>query len=208
MDGVERWWREVLNLPVGHIYRRYKAISTKKNCDAMTVEGLLAGGLRAYGTPPANLLFQGTNTLVEWCITARNAINDRNFSHHKLYEILERNPDVEEKMRMLHPSRRGVDVPSNKDWKKASSVKWGRRHSQVAMIDYALSQYNRIRDNNINSEQLYWLGGMENIIYNHLTTKPKSDRRTAILCLAWVTMARSEDLLKESPNIVDSVDWH
>ena len=65
-----------------------------------------------------------------------------------------------------------------------------------------------IRDNNINSEQLYWLGGMENIIYNHLTTKPKSDRRTAILCLAWVTMARSEDLLKESPNIMDSVDWH
>ena len=80
----------------------------------------------------------------------------------------------------------GPDIWSLAEWKKRSAVRIGRRHSQVAAIDGFVQQYWDIGPHwtvdNCNQKALVLYQVLEQI-QDHIASKPKSDRREAVLKL-------------------------
>src|SRR5262249_37492494 len=58
ISRIDRYWKRLLLLPPDHPERNYGMLSTKRNCNAVVAEALLAGGLSMYATPPDNTFFQ------------------------------------------------------------------------------------------------------------------------------------------------------
>jgi hypothetical protein len=155
------------------------------NCCGMTALALGIGGLSAFATPPSNTVYQGSRTLIEWVEKAVKKINTLNEQRKLIRSSAEyTNPNLKAWSRM----------PGLETWKKASWVMVGSRKDQIAKIDTILkagvppvpqrrSSYASV----LGSEQnpvLETYARLYELCFNHLASKPKSDRREAVLKLA------------------------
>jgi hypothetical protein len=177
--GIKRYWKNLLALPPDHPERVYGMLSTTRNCNAVVAEALMAGGLWMYATPPDNVVFQDARTLLRWVETARDRIEAMNEEHDVIAQQLAISG------RLL--GRQQQTIPTLKEWQTESDKGisfWSSRIEQVAMLDRLIPLYHQARARNDRPMEFHYLMGMQVQIYLHLTRKPKSDRRQAVLNLA------------------------
>jgi len=213
-DVVCRWWIRMLQLPPDSPQRRFnfhaKMHDTAKNCAATVAKALYVGGLANYAPPPKNLWYQGMNTLRRWAQRANERIAYLN--HQR--QILMSSEDWRHINSYVGPQpfdfMGACELPTLDEWKRMSRVRatfrtgLARRHDQIAEIDRILPLYHAARrleqDQNPDNDENYfedteellsdsksWLNYMAAIqeqCFFHLTSKPRSDRRFAVLQLA------------------------
>jgi hypothetical protein len=195
VNRMVKFWKKLMELDPGDPARCYSLLSTHKNCDAVVVDALLAGGLGWYEPPPGNLVYQDARTLLHWVQKAARRITEMNKQHREIMGMLEAekwaDPDFE-------PDR---TVPTYEEWKKESEkgIAWyGQRKMQIAFIDDHLKEYWRARRKNPPDEgAMMWR--LFNILWyacEHRKQKPKSDRREAVMSLAQRAHCALEDMLK------------
>jgi hypothetical protein len=188
---IERWWHELLALPPGDPKRIYSKLGTVEdfdkgkgtNCCGMTALALGIGGLSAFAKPPSNIIYQGSRTLIAWVETAVEKINTLNTQRNFIRSAPEyKNATAWEAM------------PTLATWVSESKVMIGARKEQIAQIDTILragvvgvaAQPDRLvsilgaEENSV----LEKYARLYELCFNHLASKPKSDRRKAVLKLA------------------------
>ena len=190
---IEDWWDELLRLPLSDPKRIYSKLGTMEdfdkgkgtNCCGMTALALGIGGLSAFATPPSNIIYQGSRTLIEWVEKAVKKIDTLNEQRKLIRSSAEyTDPNLKAWSR----------VPDLETWKKASWVMVGSRKDQIAKIDTILKagappvpQRRSTYASVLGSEQnpvLETYARLYELCFNHLASKPKSDRREAVLKLA------------------------
>lgn len=213
-DVMCRWWIRMLQLPPESPQRRFnfhaKMHDTAKNCAATVAKALYIGGLANYATPPKNVWYQGINTLRNWAERANQRIFFLNDQRRTLMQSEEwRHTNI-----YVGPQpfdfMGACELPTLDEWKQMSRVRssfrtgLARRHDQIAEIDRLLPLYHNARqqarlENPADDENYFedtedllsdsrsWLNYMAAIqeqCYFHLTSKPRSDRRLAVVQLA------------------------
>lgn len=189
--GIKQYWGRLLSLPPDHPERNYGLLSTTRNCNAVVAEALMAGGLWMYATPPDNTFFQDARTLLRWAETARDRIEAMNAEYRTIAPQLARSGGV------LNPQER--TIPTLKEWQTASDKGisfWSRRIEQVATLDTLITLYHHARTRGDRPAECRLLMGMQVQIYSHLTRKPNSDRRQAVLDLARRVYAALDQFFK------------
>lgn len=190
----------------------YKKLATMNsggptNCCGMVGRALQIGHLDAYADPPSNLFFQGSSSLVRWVKKATDRINKLNNGRR---HILMNAEHAFAKSLILGNQQMDFngecDLPNLEQWKKVSEVKAGittgaaRRKEQLLEIDNLIPQYHMARmmfksmrgtfpdpvTANLNPANSLWQKNLIEIYektIEHLTFKPSSDRRGAMLSL-------------------------
>jgi hypothetical protein len=179
IPGIKNYWKRLLALPPDHPERVYGMLSTTRNCNAVVAEALMAGGLWMYATPPDNTLFQDARTLLRWAEKALDRIEAMNNEYNTIAPQLAQSGGL---LDLEKPT-----IPTPKEWETESDKGisfWSRRIEQVATLDVLIGLYHHAhaRDDRLAEARL--LMGMQVQIYSHLTRKPNSDRRQAVLNLA------------------------
>jgi hypothetical protein len=190
--GIKRYWTRLLALPPDHPERIYGMLSPTRNCNAVVAEALMAGGLWMYATPPDNTLFQDARTLLRWAEKARDRIEAMNNEYNAIAPQLARSGGL------LDAHNR--TIPTLKEWQTESDKGisfWSRRIEQVATLDYLITLYHRADASGDRPAKCHILMAMQVQIYSHLTRKPKSDRRQAVLNLARRVYAVLGQLLEQ-----------
>lgn len=177
--GIKRYWERLLAMPPDHPERVYGMLSTTRNCNAVVAEALMAGGLWMYATPPDNTFFQDARTLLRWAEEGRDRIEAMNNEYNAIAPQLALTGGLQD---VQHHT-----IPTLKEWQTASDKGisfWSRRIEQVATLDTLITLYHHAHDRQDRHAEVRLLMGMQVQIYSHLTRKPKSDRRQAVLDLA------------------------
>ena len=213
-DVICRWWIQMLQLPPDSPQRQFnfhaKMHDTAKNCAAMVAKALHVGGLANYAPPPTNIWSQGMVTLRKWAERANQRIAFLNTQRQVLMASEEWNHIDSYIGPQPFDFMGACELPTLDEWKRMSKVKssfrtgLARRHEQIAEIDRLLVQYHHARAvehelNPIDDENYFedteellentssWVNLMASIqeqCFFHLTTKPRSDRRFAVVQLA------------------------
>jgi len=213
VEAIWTWWFEILNLDPEDPRRMYRKCATMRagptNCCGIVGRALQIGGLDVYAVSPTNLFYQGTATLISWVDKAVARINELNqqrvallgspeFDHAPHWNFGKTQADFS-----YHS-----ELPDVNEWKRRSdgqaSLKTGlaRRHEQVAEIDRLLPLYHAARQNAKrqagsmgptaldqplpDTGWMNYLTLIHHQCYDHLASKPTSDRRAAVLALVKV----------------------
>jgi hypothetical protein len=179
IPGIKRYWEALLALPPDHPERLFGMLSTTRSCNGVVTEALLSGGLWMYATPPDNTLFQDARTLLRWAETGRDRIEEMNNEYKAI------GPQLALSAGLLNPHEQ--TIPTLKEWQAASDKGvsfWSRRIEQVAALDQLITLYHQARARDDRPAECRLLMAMQVQIYSHLSRKPKSDRRQAVLDLA------------------------
>src|SRR5262249_33550184 len=161
-----------------HPERLFGMLSTTRSCNGVVAEALLSGGLWMYATPPDNTLFQDARTLLRWAEEARDRIEAMNNEYNAIA------PQLAQSGGMLNHQK--PTIPTLKEWQTESDKGvsfWSRRIEQVATLDTLITLYHQARARDDRPAEFRILMAMQVQIYSHLTRKPKSDRRHAVLDL-------------------------
>lgn len=188
---IEDWWHHLMSLPPSDPKRIYSKLGTMEdfdkgkgtNCCGMTALALGIGGLSAFATPPSNMVYQGSRTLIEWVEKAVKKINTLNTQRNLIRHATE------------YANTTPWDtLPTFKVWEAASKVMIGWRKDQIAKIDTILKagvppvpQRRSSFASVLGSEQnpvLEKYAELYGHCFDHLAMKPTSDRRQAVLKLA------------------------
>lgn len=209
-DAIERWWLDILKLPVGHPRRKHATFSLSRdtetsqarNCCGTVVEALTVGGLERFASGPSNILYQGASSLLRWVEKASAKIDSLNRQRIAIID----SPDFDSSGTLDGQIAKDLDnvpdLPSVEQWMESSrvnaSLRTGiaRRKEQIAEIDRLLPRYHACR-RQINQndalpypladprqEWLVLLGQMQEQCFSHLVEKRNSDRRQAVLAFA------------------------
>ena len=190
----------------------YKKMATMRgagatNCCGMVGRALQIGHLDAYADPPSNLFYQGSASLVRWVKKATDRINKLNNGRKHVLNSIDYHMAKSFIIGHQQIDFNGVcDLPSPEEWKKISEVKAGlktgtaRRKEQLVEIDNIIPQYHLARMSfkamrrtfpdpitaNLSPVNSLWQKHLVEIYektVEHLTLKPTSDRRSAMLSL-------------------------
>jgi hypothetical protein len=213
VEAIWTWWFEILNLDPEDPRRTYRKCATMRagptNCCGMVGRALQVGGLDVYAPPPSNLFYQGTATLIHWVQKAAARINELNRQRAILLGSPEFNQAPNWTFGDAEPDfNYHSELPDVNEWKRRSAVKAGlktgfaRRHEQIAEIDRLLPLYHAARQsakrqataNGLTAldqplPDTGWMNYMTLIhhqCYDHLASKPTSDRRVPVLALVKV----------------------
>lgn len=209
IDAIWVWWFDILMSSPDDPRRVYQKISTMRssavNCCGMVGLGLLKGGLGDYASPPVNIFYQGSASLLRWI---RNAVKRIEMLNQQRQAIMA-SPDYQA-VRSFTDGAQAVDfhyycdLPDLDTWKRRSAVEGGlrtgfaRRKEQVAEIDRLLPLYHAARrvgpptgagtpTNPPAPADPSWMELLTKIheqCFQHLAEKPTSDRRQPMLALA------------------------
>ncbi len=188
LDGKHmiEWWRNFKASTTN-----YRLLSKEKNCDAVTVNALIAGGADSYAKLPAPWFVMSAAELNQWIPEVRQQIirwqdhldAARNLLQQKLQDNLLTSDNLS-----LHNALTGNNVPTVAEWKRKSSVRIGRRREQILHIDKLLDEYWRVGAGNLtpwqmNVKKRIILTRILHHVYLHLLKKPTSSRRDAVIYL-------------------------
>ena len=179
---TQKFWRARLANPP-----QYALLSKKMNCTGCVAEVLDAGGLSYYARKPVNLFVQDARTLLTWVQMAEREMRRRN-ERQRLIEEKMREVESDAKRQAFMGTLPGpAEIPSLAEWKKDSDEKvsfrkFAGRREQVAALDRLIEVYHS-RRGYYPLTQYALLIGMQDEIYSHLTLKPQSDRRRAVIKL-------------------------
>ena len=213
VEAIWTWWFEILNLDPEDPRRMYRKCATMRagptNCCGMVGRALQIGGLDVYASSPSNLFYQGTATLISWVDKAVARINELNQQRVALLG----SPEFDQAPRWNFGEPQAdfsyhSELPDVNEWKRRSAVQaslktgLARRHEQVAEIDRLLPLYHAARQDAKrqagaigataldqplpDTGWMNYLTLIHHLCYDHLASKPTSDRRAAVLALVKV----------------------
>lgn len=209
VDAIWVWWFDILMSSPDDPRRVYCKISTMRdtavNCCGMVGLALLKGGLGDYASPPTNIFYQGSASLLRWINKAVKRIEELNRQRRAImdshdYQAARAFTDGPQAADFHHYS----DLPDLESWKRRSVVQeslrtgFARRKEQVAEIDRLLPLYHAARSagpptgagtptNPPAPAGPSWMELLTKIheqCFQHLAEKPTSDRRQPMLALA------------------------
>ena len=208
IDAIWTWWFEILMSDPNDPRQQYCKLSTMRstsvNCCGMVGLALLKGGLGDYASPPTNVFYQGSASLLRWVNKAVKRIAELNDQRrtimtspdYRSVQAFNDGPQAED----FHGY---ADLPDLASWKRHSAVQeslrtgFARRKEQVAEIDRLLPLYHAARaaapptggtptippaPNGPTWMEL--LTKIHEQCFLHLVEKPNSDRRWPMLALA------------------------
>ncbi|MEI7920444.1 MAG: hypothetical protein WCJ40_00870 [Planctomycetota bacterium] len=181
-EMIARWWNTKLKMEPGDPKRRFSTYSTEFNCVSIVMEGLLFGGLGCYAPIPKNWMYNSAKDLNRWVLAATSEITRLNNQNHDalIYQNIFR--------KAILFALGTEDLPKFEEWKSNSNKKiynpLARRLQQVANIDQLIKEYHAIPPNTHEMNRESILLRIYNNAITHLTKKPNSDRRDAVLDIA------------------------
>jgi hypothetical protein len=181
-EMIARWWNTKLKMEPGDLNRRFIGISTELNCVSIVMEGLLFGGLGCYAPIPKNWMYNTANDLNRWVLAATSEITRLNHQKHDplIFQNIFR--------KAILVALGTEDLSKFEEWKSDSNKKiynpLARRLQQVANIDQLIKEYHAIAPNTHEMNRESILLRIYNNAITHLTLKPNSDRRDAVLDIA------------------------
>ena len=198
---VVKFWQDRLNDPP-----KYAFLSKKINCTGCVAEALAAGGLGYYAKRPTNLLFQDARTLLTWAEKAQRNLR-------RLNDTQKQNEQIEATMRGAEGAfsdiRAWHGIPSLADWKTVSNEgvksRFASRTEQVAAIDGLIERYHGAAPSD-RLTRYALLIRMQNEIHSHLTHKPQSDRRRAVIKLGAAVASTLEGFATHGVNLHNLLD--
>lgn len=199
---VTDWWR-VFKTRLGHEHK-YQFISKKINCASLVMAALTVADARSFCSMPKPLLYYVPNDVSSYAKDLVKKINKRQ-------NIVDHNPSILRPKGVTYSevSIYGIDVPTLAEWKRMSAVKIGRRHSQVEQIDRLLGEYWSLGTHwdemNCTGKSLK-LQEMLEQIQSHIATKPKSDRREAVLKLMYRILEVVKDKAEDDQYFSDVLE--
>jgi len=242
VDAIWTLWFNILMLSPNDPRRRYCKISTMDstavNCCGMVGLALREGGLGHFASPPTNIFYQGSASLLRWVNKAVARINELNDQRRAIMSTM----DYRDARSFVEGEQAPdfhfySDLPSLDVWKKHSAVQEGirtgfaRRKDQVAEIDRLLPLYHEARRaakaasaaaGGVPVASDDWMSLMTQIhdqCFQHLIQKPTSDRRRAMIMLAktihdaiygydWVIREAASPPAAASFGTVANYGWH
>ncbi len=181
-EMIARWWNTKLKMEPGDTKRRFSKFSTEFNCVSIVMEGLLFGGLGCYAPIPKNWMYNSAKDLNRWVLAATSEIIRLNNQNHDpvIYQNIFR--------KAIIFALGTEDLSKFEEWKSDSNKKiynpLARRLQQVANIDQLIKEYHAIAPNTHEMNRESILLRIYNNAITHLTLKPNSDRRDAVLDIA------------------------
>lgn len=191
IDPIVEWWGNIMAMPPDDPKRIYSKLGTWEdfdrgkgtNCCGMVALALGIGGLSGFAPPPDNMIYQDSRTLIDWVGKAVKKINTLNRERNVI---------------LSQPGYTQAEpwdtLPSLEVWKAESKVTFGARKDQIAEIDAILAGGTRPSNapystlvSVLSSEvspELKKCADLYQLCFNHLVSKPTSDRRRAVLRLA------------------------
>lgn len=210
-NAITTWWIEILNLDPNDPRRQYrkfaKMSSETTNCCGMVGRALQIGRLDAYASPPSNLFYQGSASLIRWVNAANVRIKFLNKSRSELLSSKAYRETAHFPWGDQQEDFGGwSEMPSVEDWLRHSAVKeslrtgFARRKDQILEIDKLLPKYHSARanykrlkgaaasplDSDLDQAHVEWeklLLAIYEQCFRHLADKPFSDRRVAVMSL-------------------------
>lgn len=178
-DHIIDWWK-LFSTDLGYKHT-YRFISRKINCASIVMSALTVGGARMFVRPDRQFMYYAPNDIGKY---ARQLVKKINKMRHAAAAVTTAPQTQGVTYSVVDPN--GPDIWSLAEWKKLSAVRIGRRHSQVAAIDGFVQQYWGVGGHwtvdNCNQKALILYQILEQI-QDHIASKPKSDRREAVLKL-------------------------
>ena len=209
IDAIWTWWFEILMADPNDPRRQYCKISTMRdtavNCCGMVGLALLKGGLGDYATPPTNVFYQGSASLLRWVNKASKRIEELNRQRQAIMASVDyRTVRAFTDGAQAEDLHYYCDLPDLATWKRLSAVQEGiktgfaRRKEQVAEIDRLLPLYHAARVAGrptgagtptvppapAGPSWMELLAKIHEQCFQHLADKPNSDRRGSMLGLA------------------------
>lgn len=182
-EHIADWWR-VFSADLGYKHQ-YRFISRKINCASIVMSALTVGGARMFVKPDHQSMYYTPNDVAKYTKQLIKKINKM----REAAAAVTRSPVPADASGGVTYSTVTLDRPDIwkfPEWKKRSAVRIGRRHSQVAAIDGFVQQYWSVGSHwtvdNCNQKALLLYQMLEQI-QDHIASKPKSDRREAVLSL-------------------------
>ena len=178
-DHIVDWWK-LFSTDLGYKHT-YRFISRKINCASIVMSALTVGGARMFVRPDRQFMYYAPNDIGKY---ARQLVKKINKMRQAAAAVT--NAPATPGVTYSTVSVEGPELWSFPEWKKLSAVRIGRRHTQVAAIDGFVQQYwstgSRWTVDNCNQKALLLYQMLEQI-QDHIASKPKSDRREAVLKL-------------------------
>lgn len=182
-EMISRWWNTKLKLEPEDPKRVFDIFSTELNCVSIVMEGLLFGGLGCYAPIPKNWKYNSGHDLNRWVLAATSEIARLNDQKHDLLIY----PEILQKA-LRFALFSNEDLTKFEDWKSNSNKNiynpLAGRYQQVANIDQLIKEYHAIAPNTHEMDRESILLRIYNNAITHLTQKPNSDRRDAVLDIA------------------------
>ena len=211
IEPIRDWWETIMAMSPDDPKRIYSKLGTWEdfdkgkgtNCCGMVALALGIGGLSGFAEPPSNIIYQGSRTLITWVEKAVKQINKLN---------------TERNLILSQPGYRDANawntLPSLEAWKAESKVTFGGRKDQIAEIDKILGGGTRPQKASYStlvsvlsaaaSADLKKYVDLYELCFNHLVSKPTSDRRRAVLKLAKTVEKVSNEILDGGRRSSDS----
>jgi len=178
-DHIIDWWK-LFSADLGYKHT-YRFISRKINCASIVMSALTVGGARMCVRPDRKFMYYAPNDIGKY---ARQLVKRINRMRQAAAAVTTAPQTQGVTYSVVDPN--GPDIWSLAEWKRLSAVRIGRRHSQVAAIDGFVQQYWDVGGHwtvdNCNQKALILYQILEQI-QDHIASKPKSDRREAVLKL-------------------------
>jgi len=179
-EAITDWWR-LFSSDLGYKHV-YQFVSKKINCASIVMAALTVGGSRSFVKPDRQFMYYAPNDVDTYARKVAKKIA-------KIRGVVESTPPLTESptgTTYSVVSVYGKDIPTPAEWKKMSRVRIGRRHSQVAAIDNLMDEYWQLGDHwtttNCNQKSIKLYMMLEQI-QDHISSKPTSDRRAAVIKL-------------------------
>jgi hypothetical protein len=178
---MDRFWTQQLHVNM------YAFLSARYNCTGVVCSALRASGLNRYGEDLDSTFVQGASSLLDWARGVKHTLDQMNAARNgvelSMAALLNQHP---------HTPR---TVPTLQAWKTTSNVgisTFARRIEQVAALDGLISEYNT--PNLPVAAKAILIARMQAEVASHLTSKPTSDRRTAVAQLGARVTAALQDM--------------
>ena len=193
-SAMAAWWDMKMSLPPGHKGRNYRLISKSQNCVSTVIEALLMGGMSSYAKPRKALFYYSVDQLRDWAREASAKMERLNttFNHPIVAKVCNESS--------LHAFK---NIPTLTEWKRESARNvtmsfMKRRLGPIKVLDSLIPLYhaenNNITDKLATKELLV---RMLNQCFKHLILKERSDRRAAVLQLAYIVHAKLKNIEME-----------
>ncbi|MEO1991309.1 MAG: hypothetical protein ABGW78_05190 [Pirellulales bacterium] len=179
-EAMTNWWK-LFSSNLGHNHV-YQFVSTKINCASVVMAALTVGGARSFVKPDRQFMYYAPNDVTSYVKQLVKRMR-------KVRNVVTTTPAAARTS--TGPTHSvvtvyGKDIPTLSEWKSISRVRIGRRHSQVAAIDRLIEEYWGFGDHwtftNCTNKSVKLYEILEQI-QSHIASKPKSDRRVAVLAL-------------------------
>lgn len=175
LPSIRDWWDN-------HPPEKYVMVSTTHNCAGAVACALQRGGADSFVKAPVSGIYLGPNYIANWSQMLQDRLWELEINTSRLHRKV-REANLGESHGLPRP------VPSKEQWMKATYLAYKPRSYQLRAIDTALGNYYaKLAEGegplSFGVKKHEMLVKLVDAIYNHVSTRPSSERRKWVLSLA------------------------